>query len=384
MSGESVYVVGAGMARFGKFPAEVTLEKMAVSASREALVDAGCRVRDIDGVYFGTVLGGSVAGQRTGAQLGLTGQPVTNLENACSSGATAIRDAWLSVKAGLHDVVLAIGAEKMTDRISGGILADASDLDAALGMIMASNHGMSARRYMHDYGATRAQIAAVAVKNHAHSVHNPYAQYQHPVTLEQVLDARPIAEPLGLLDCSPISDGAAAIVIASEAGLARLGVTGRPPRILGVGLVSGTIHDGARSVNEEDISRRGGEEAWRISGVSPTDIDFVEMHDCFTIAEIVRMEGLGLIPRGEGGMWTEQGHTSIGGKLPVNPSGGLLSRGHPVGATGVAQACELTWQLRGTAGARQVEEARTALAYCKGGTVAGTDGASVSTLVMQA
>ena len=384
MSGKSVYVVGAGMVRFGKFPAEVTLEKMAVAASRKALADAGARVRDIDGIYFGTVFGGSVAGQRTGAQLGLTGQPVTNLENACSSGATAIRDAWLSVKAGLHDVVLAIGAEKMTDRISGGILADASDLDAALGMIMASNHGMSAQRYMYDYGATRAQIAAVAVKNHAHSVHNPYAQYQHPITLEEVLDARRIAEPLGLLDCSPISDGAAAIVIASEAGLGRLGVTGRPPRILGVGLVSGTIHDGVRSVNEEDISRRGGEEAWRISSVSPTDIDFVEMHDCFTIAEIVRMEGLGLIPRGEGGMWTEQGHTSIGGKLPVNPSGGLLSRGHPVGATGVAQACEVTWQLRGTAGARQVEHARTALAYCKGGTVAGTDGASVSTLVMQA
>jgi acetyl-CoA acetyltransferase len=237
---------------------------------------------------------------------------------------------------------------------------------------------------MHDHGATRAQIAAVAVKNHAHSVHNPFAQYQHAISLARVLEARPIADPLGLLDCSPISDGAAALVVANTAGLARLGLDRNHPRILGCGLVSGTLHDGTRSINEEDISRRGGEAAWNIAGIDPSDVDFVEMHDCFTIAEIVRMEGLGLIPRGEGGRWAEQGLTALGGKLPVNPSGGLLSRGHPVGATGVAQACELTWQLRGQAGGRQVAGAKTGLAYCKGGTVAGTDGASVTTLVMQA
>ncbi|MFC0447029.1 thiolase family protein [Rhodococcus jostii] len=385
MNANAVHAVGVGMVRFGKYPAEVTLEKMAVEAARSALSEAGSLAHDVDALYLGTVLGGSVAGQRVAAHLGLAGQPVTNLENACSSGATALRVASMAVAAGQHDLVLVIGAEKMTDRIKGGILADRTDLDAAMGMIMAANHAMSARRYIHDHGATRAQIASIAVKNHAHSVHNPYAQYQHAVSLKQVLEARTIADPLGLLDCSPISDGAAAIVIANQAGLTRLGLrAGDNPKILGCGLVSGTVHDGERSINEEDISRRGGQAAWELTGIGPDDIDFVEMHDCFTIAEIVRMEGLGLIPRGEGGRWAEQGHTALGGKLPVNPSGGLLSRGHPVGATGVAQACELTWQLRGQAGARQVEGARTALAYCKGGTVAGTDGASVTTLVMQA
>lgn len=379
----SVHVAGAGMTHFGKFP-NASLEQLGVRAIREALADAHASIAQVQAAYVGTVFGGSVTGQRVLAQLGATGIPVTNVENACSSGATAIRDAWIAVRSGLYDIVLAAGVEKMTDRVSGGILMDPTDLDTALGMVMASNHAMSARRYMHDHGATREQIAAVAVKNHAHSVHNPYAHYQRPVSLEEVLGARTIADPLGLYDCSPISDGAAAVIVCSRAGLEKLGLPMSAPRILGVGLVSGTHHDGERSINEEDISRRGGEAAWELSGIGPGDLDFVEMHDCFTIAEIVRLEGLGLIPRGEGGKWAQDGLTSLGGRLPVNPSGGLLSRGHPIGATGAAQACELTWQLRGQAGGRQVDGARTALAYCKGGTVSGTDGASVSTLVMQA
>lgn len=220
------------------------------------------------------------------------------------------------------------------------------------------------------------------MKNHAHSVHNPYAQYQTPVSLEQVLSARTIADPLGVLDCSPISDGAAAAVICSTAGLKRLGISAPRPVVRGIGLVSGTLRTGLYDLNEEDISRRAGEQAYAMAGIDPTDIDFVEMHDCFTIAEIVRMEGLGLIPRGEGASWTEAGQTSLGGRLPVNPSGGLLSRGHPVGATGMAQVCELYWQLTDQAGPRQVDGARLALAYCKGGTVSGTDGASVTTVVV--
>ncbi|MEU0465345.1 MULTISPECIES: thiolase family protein [unclassified Amycolatopsis] len=376
------HVAGAGMIRFGKYPADVTLERMAVGAARAALTDAGAELSQVDALYVGHVFGGPVAGQRVAAQLGLDGRPVSNHENYCASGATALREAWVALAAGLHDVVLVIGVEKMTDRVSGGVRPDPGDLDAAVGYVMAAGHGLSARRYMADHGATREQIAAVAVKNHAHSVHNPFAQYQRPVSLQEVLSARPIAEPLGLLDCSPISDGAAAMVLCSPAGLRRLGVTGSVPRMLGCALVSGSVRPGTGDVNEEDVSRRAAEEAWKLTGTGPEDIDLVEMHDCFTIAEIVRMEGLGLIPRGEGAAWTEAGHTALGGRLPVNPSGGLLSRGHPVGATGVAQACELTWQLRGTAGARQVEGARVGLSYCKGGTVNGTDGGSVTTLVM--
>lgn len=376
-----IYVAGAGMVRFGKYPAEVTLEKLATGAARAAMADAEVSARDIQAVYMGHVFGGPVAGQRVAVQLGLGGLPVSNHENYCASGATAIREAWIAIKAGLYDTVLVIGAEKMTDRVSGGVMPDPTDIDAINGLVMAANHGMSARRYMADHGAFREQIAAVAVKNHAHSAHNPYAQYQHPLSLQQVLDARIIAEPLGLLDCSPISDGAAAVVLTSATGLAKRDRQSAP-RIVGCALVSGAVVTPRSSINAEDVSRRAGRQAWEISGIGPEDIDVVEMHDCFTIAEIVRLEGLGLVPLGQGAVWTEHGHTAIGGKLPVNPSGGLLSRGHPVGATGVAQVCELTWQLSDRAGGRQVDNAGTGLAYCKGGTVSGTDGGSVTVVVM--
>lgn len=384
MSLVPAHVAGVGMIRFGKYPADVTLESMALGAAREAISDAGADLTMVDSLYVGHVFGGPVAGQRIAAQLGLDGRPVSNHENYCASGATAIREAWVALAAGLHDVALVIGVEKMTDRVAGGIRPDPGDLDAAVGYVMAAGHAMSARRYLADHGATREQIAAVAVKNHAHSVHNPYAQYQKPISLDQVLGARAIAEPLGLLDCSPISDGAAAVLLCTPAGLRRLGLGSTGPRVLGVGLVSGSVQTGLGDLNAEDVSRRAGEEAWRLSGVGPGDIDLVEMHDCFTIAEIVRMEGLGLVPHGRGAAWTAEGVTALGGRLPVNPSGGLLSRGHPVGATGAAQVCELTWQLRGTAGGRQVDGARAALAYCKGGTVNGTDGGSVTTVVMTA
>ena len=375
------YIAGAGMVRFGKYPAEVTFERLAVGAAREAMADAGVSTPDIESVYVGHVFGGPVAGQRVAAQMGLGGLPVSNHENYCASGATAIREASMAITAGLYDIVLVIGAEKMTDRVAGGVMPDPTDLDAINGLVMAANHGMSARRYMFDHGATREQIAAVAVKNHAHSVHNPYAQYQRPISLEEVLQARTIADPLGLLDCSPISDGAAAVVLCSTAGLAKLGRSSAP-RLAGCALVSGKLVTAEASINDEDVSRRAAQQAWNITGYGPEDIDLIEMHDCFTIAEIVRLEGLGVVPLGEGARWAENGNTALGGKLPVNASGGLLSRGHPVGATGVAQICELTWQLSGRAGQRQVDDANIGLAYCKGGTVSGTDGGSVTVLLV--
>lgn len=378
---KNVYVTGAGMIRFGKYPADVTLEAMGAQAARAAMGDAQAQPSDIEAVYVGHVFGGPVAGQRISTRVGLAGLPVSNHENYCSSGATALREAWIAVGAGLYDLVLVVGVEKMTDRIKGGVAPDPNDLDAAVGFIFAAGHGLSAQRYMTDHGATREQIAMVAVKNHQHSTANPYAHYQRPVTLDEVVSARPIAEPLGLLDCSPISDGAAAVVVASEEGMRRVGARSAA-RVDACALVSGTVQLGLPDINEEDISRRAGQEAYRISGIDPADIDVVEMHDCFTIAEIVRLEGLGLLPKGEGAALTEKGCTTLGGTLPVNPSGGLLSRGHPVGATGVAQVCELFWQLTDSAAARQVQNAQVGLAYCKGGSVSGTDGASVTTVVM--
>ncbi|MGG2819734.1 thiolase family protein [Pseudomonas aeruginosa] len=378
----SSFVAGVGMVRFGKYDPSVTFERLAVEAANGALRDAGASRKQIEAVFVGHVFGGPVAGQRVAVDLGVGGLPVSNHENYCASGATALREACLAIRAGLYDVVLVIGAEKMTDRIKGGVTPDANDLDAMQGYVMTAGHALSARRYMADYGASRDQIAMVAVKNHAHSQYNPYAQYQRPVSLDEVINARLIADPLGLLDCSPISDGAAAAVVCSAKGLARLGISSARPEVRAIGLVSGTLRTGHYDLNEEDISRRAGLQAYEAAGISPEDIDLVEMHDCFTIAEIVRLEGLGLIPKGEGAMWTANGKTSIGGALPVNPSGGLLSRGHPVGATGMAQVCELYWQLTGQAGQWQVENARLGLAYCKGGTVSGTDGGSVTTVVM--
>ncbi|MGL3337869.1 thiolase family protein [Pseudomonas aeruginosa] len=378
----SSFVAGVGMVRFGKYDPSVTFERLAVEAANGALRDAGASRKQIEAVFVGHVFGGPVAGQRVAVDLGVGGLPVSNHENYCASGATALREACLAIRAGLYDVVLVIGAEKMTDRIKGGVTPDANDLDAMQGYVMTAGHALSARRYMADYGASRDQIAMVAVKNHAHSQYNPYAQYQRPVSLDEVINARLIADPLGLLDCSPISDGAAAAVVCSAKGLARLGISSARPEVRAIGLVSGTLRTGHYDLNEEDISRRAGLQAYEAAGISPEDIDLVEMHDCFTIAEIVRLEGLGLIPKGEGAVWTANGKTSIGGALPVNPSGGLLSRGHPVGATGMAQVCELYWQLTGQAGQRQVENARLGLAYCKGGTVSGTDGGSVTTVVM--
>ncbi|HHG5537207.1 thiolase family protein [Pseudomonas aeruginosa] len=378
----SSYVAGVGMVRFGKYDPSVTFERLAVEAANGALRDAGASRKQIEAVFVGHVFGGPVAGQRVAVDLGLGGLPVSNHENYCASGATALREAWMAIRAGLYDIVLVIGAEKMTDRVKGGVTPDANDLDAMQGYVMTAGHALSARRYMADYGASRDQIAMVAVKNHAHSQYNPYAQYQRPVSLDEVINARLIADPLGLLDCSPISDGAAAAIVCSAKGLARLGISSSRPEVRAIGLVSGTLRTGHYDINEEDISRRAGLQAYEAAGISPEDIDLVEMHDCFTIAEIVRLEGLGLIPKGEGAMWTANGKTSIGGTLPVNTSGGLLSRGHPVGATGMAQVCELYWQLTGQAGQRQVENARLGLAYCKGGTVSGTDGGSVTTVVM--
>jgi acetyl-CoA acetyltransferase len=234
------HIAGAGMVRFGKFPADVTFENLAVGAARAAMADAGASTHHIEAVYVGHVFGGPVAGQRVAVQLGLGGLPVSNHENYCASGATAIREAWIAILAGLYDTVLVIGAEKMTDRVAGGVMPDPTDIDAINGLVMAANHGMSARRYMHDHGATREQIAAVAVKNHAHSVHNPFAQYQRPVSLTEVLGARIIAEPLGLYDCSPISDGAAAVVLCSKAGLRKLGLR-RTPRVAACALVVADI-----------------------------------------------------------------------------------------------------------------------------------------------
>ena len=297
------HVAGAGMIRFGKYPVDVTLESMGVDAGRAALTDAGATLTTVDALYVGHVFGGPVAGQRIAAQLGLDGKPVSNHENYCASGATAVREAWVALAAGLHDVVLVIGVEKMTDRISGGVRPDPNDLDAAVGFVMAAGHAMSARRYMADHGATREQIADGGGEE-------PRALGAQPVRAVPEAD-QPRAGAVGAArspsrwacwTAAPITDGAAAVVLCSPAGLRRLGDRrGRAEGARRRRWSAGRVRTGAGDLNAEDVSRRAGEQACELAGVGPDDIDFVEMHDCFTIAEIVRMEGLGLVPADEGG-----------------------------------------------------------------------------------
>ncbi len=373
-----VVVLGAGMTKFGKF-LETGIRELGRQAAWDALQDAGVSPRDIQAGYFGNAVLGVITGQTMCAgqlvfrEVGITGIPILNIENACASGSTALREGWLGVAAGIYDLVLVVGAEKLyaqdtaksTEALAG---ANDAEVEAAVGLTFPATWALRAYRYMASYGATRAQIAQVSVKNHRHGAWNPRAQYQRPVTVEEVLKSRPIAEPLTVLDCSPIGDGAAAAVLCAREVAARYSAHGI--RLAASVLTTGT-YEPLRDITFNELEHRAAQEAYAAAGCGPEDVDLAEVHDCFTIAELLRIESLGLCPRGEGAAWTERGETTIGGRIAVNPSGGLLAKGHPVGATGVAQIAELVWQLRGEAGPRQVPGARVGLAHCSGGGIGG-------------
>jgi acetyl-CoA acetyltransferase len=374
-----VYVVGVGMTRFGKHPDRDAVD-LAVEAVNEAVRDAGLDRRRIQAAYCGHVYGGMMLGQKVLARTGLAGIPLANVENACSSGATAIREGYLSIRAGEYDVVLAFGTEHLTTRFRGALTPGEEDLEGALGMTMPAVYAMRAVRHMAEFGTTREELAYVSVKNKRNASLNPYAQFQNPVTVEDVLNSRPIADPLRLLDCCPVSDGAAAVVLASERVVAQLG-RGRAVRLAAASLRTGTVEVGLPSMAFEPLTRATAQDAYERAGVGPEDVDFAEVHDCFSIAEVLRVEGLGLYPVGEYPKRAARGEADIGGRLPVNPSGGLLGKGHPLGATGVAQVVELVRQLRGEAGPRQIEGARVGLAHCRGGKAAGIEGAACTVLI---
>jgi acetyl-CoA acetyltransferase len=246
---------------------------------------------------------------------------------------------------------------------------------------MAAQYSMRFRLHREKHGTTREQVAMVSVKNHRNSIHNPNSQYQKEFTLEDVLASRPIVEPaVNLLDACPIGDGAAATIVVSEERASRYG--GRSVSLRTVALNSGKAQEEDADITFESITAEAGQLAYEAAGVGPQDIDVAEVHDCFSMAEVLRVEGLGFCAPGEYGPLIERGHWNIGGKMPINPSGGLLSKGHPLGATGVAQVAELTWQLRGDGGARQVDGAKVGLAHCRGGTVYGTDGGSCTVAIV--
>ena len=372
-----VAVIGVGMTPFGK-SIETPIKELGRRAVWDALQDAQISPKDIEIAYCGNACLGVITGQTMVLgqiilkEVGIGGIPITNVENACASGSSAFREAWVAVASGMYDVALAIGAEKLyagDPRLSTQALAGATEVEyeANLGLTMPGHWALRAKRFMEKYGITREQLAKVSVKNHHNGCLNPRSQYKRECTVEEVLSSRTIADPLTLLSCNPLGDGAAAAVLCSARVAAQH--TTKPVWVAASALATGS-YDLQREVARNQVEEKCGRIAFDMAGIGPEDLDLAEVHDCFTIAEFMRVEGIGLVPEGEYGHWLDQGWSDIGGRLPINPSGGLLAKGHPVGATGVAQVAEVVWHLRGQAGQRQVEGARTGLAHCSGGGVA--------------
>jgi benzoylsuccinyl-CoA thiolase BbsB subunit len=370
MSLAPAYVIGASMVRFGKHP-DVTQSVLGAHAAIGALQDAQISEAEVEAAFVGSQWGGSMVGQRILKQTTMLGMPITNVENACSSGSTALRLARIMVGAGLHDVVLAIGVDKLSAQ-AGPLPRHPEDFDGSLGLSPPALYAMRARRYMHDHGATEADLASVCVKNRGHAVDNPYAQFRAETSIDEVLGSRMIADPLTLLQCCARADGAAAVVVASET-VARRSRDRQPIRILASAQCSGKYMPGYRDMTVPEITERCAAKAYAEAAIGPGDLDFAEVHDAFSIAELLYYEALGLCKRGEGVRLIRDGSTAIGGRIPVNVSGGLIAKGHPPGATGIAQVFEAVQQLRGMAGSRQVSGARLGLTHCTGGGVSGLD-----------
>ena len=363
-----VYIIGAGMTPFGKHP-DKSLRELGREACLHAMRDAGLGPRDIQAGYCGNALAPAIQGE-TGVgqnvfwEVGIRGIPVINIENACASGSSALREGWQTVTGGFCDTVLVMGVEKTV--MPKGTMLDVgtTELEVRLGDVFPGYFAMVAQKHMERYGTTLEQMARISVKNHFNGTLNPYAQFQKPLNVEEVLNSPMVAEPLTLFACCPNSDGAAAVILSSnEKGPT---MNGRAVRVAASVQTTGT-YDNQRDLTGWEMERRAAEQAYRMASVGPEDLDVLEVHDAFTICEIVHYEGLGLCRPGEGGRLVEEGVTELNGKIPVNPSGGLLAKGHPVGASGVAQVVEIVWQLRGEAGKRQVENARIGLAQIMGG-----------------
>jgi acetyl-CoA acetyltransferase len=391
-----IYIVGVGMTPFGRY-LDRPIKEMTRAVVTDALADAGADVADIEAAWFSNAAQailegqGSIPGEIALRNMGIQQIPVTNVENACASASTALDVAATWLEAGRGGVALAVGAEKMfhEDRakmfsvFDGGW--DVHDVAAATDRLLALGQGVSdpdgeedtgqrsvfmdvyaalAKFHMKSFGTTQAQLAAVAAKNHAHSAHNPLSQYREAMTVDEVMAGRKVSWPLTLPMCSPISDGAAAAIICREEELDRFDRS-RAVKIHATALRTGSDRDPQEF--DRHITHLAARDAYDRAGLGPEDMDVAEVHDATAFAEIQQVENLGFCEFGQGGALTESGATSIGGRIPVNPSGGLESKGHPVGATGLAQIFELTTQLRGEAGTRQVAEAKFAVAENGGG-----------------
>lgn len=390
------YIVGVGMTKFEKPESrDWQYWDMAKEAGSAALADAGVDYGLVEQVPVGYCFQASTAGQRAAYELGLSGVPVYNVNNNCATGSTALMMARQFVEGGINDCVLALGFEKMKRGALGGG-ADGGDFTTSPVArhygIMAAGHGFemspptaqifgnAAREHMERYGTTAAQLAAVGAKNHRHSANNPNAQFQDVYSVEDVLAAKPIHDPLTKLQCSPTSDGAAAALVVSERFVVRHGLHDKAVEIVAQSMTTDTEASFASGscidVVGKPMTAAAARQVYEASGLGIEDVDVVELHDCFSINELLTYEALGMCGDGAAGELVESGATTYGGRWVVNPSGGLISKGHPLGATGLAQAAELVWQLRGEAGARQVPGAGVGLAHN-----IGLGGAAVVTLL---
>jgi acetyl-CoA acyltransferase len=395
---EDVYIIGVGMFRFGKYP-EKSIKQMTAEVLENLLADCPVDKKDIEAAWYSNSFWGIVTGQHSIrgqvalTPLGIQGIPVMNVENACAGATSAVNGAYLGIRAGAYDVALAIGVEKMYNPENKQAMFDMfmsnTDVEFIRGILdafMADEkkkaeeskgksggggarspfmdiYAMAARMHMDRYGTTQEQLATIAAKNHYHASLNPLAQYQMDMTVEEVLNDRPVSFPLTRSMCAPMGDGATAALLCSGKALKRF-EGARPVKVLASVLTSGSIPtDGSMDLIGERLSKR----AYEAAGLGPEDVDVAEVHDATAFGELLQTEELSFCGEGEGGPFAESGATKLGGKLPVNTSGGLECRGHPIGASGIAQLVELVTQLRGEAGKRQVEGARIAMAENGGG-----------------
>ena len=373
---ERVYVIGVGMTKFEKPGRREGWDypQMAKESGTRALDDAGIDYAEVEQAYVGYVYGESTAGQRAVYELGMTGIPVVNVNNNCSTGSTALYLAAQAIRGGLATCTLALGFEKMQPGSLGSTFDDREQpmMRHLLALAEIQEFAMPAapymfgaagREHMARYGTTAEQFAKIGYKNHKHSVHNPYAQFQEEYSLEDILAARSVYDPLTKLQCSPTSDGSGAAILANEAFVDAHGLSDQAVEIVGQSMVTdvpGTLEsESAITLVGAQMTQRAARNVYEQSGIGPDDVDVIELHDCFSTNELITYEALGLCGEGEGGKLVDNDDTTYGGRWVVNPSGGLISKGHPLGATGLAQCSELTWQLRGTAGKRQVERAAT-------------------------
>ena len=377
-----VAIIGVGSTVLGKFPEKLPYQ-LGAEAAKAAIVDAGIPPEKLQFAYCANLYGGMVIGQAVLGGIGVTDIELINVENACTGGATALRKAWWDIASGLYDIGIAIGVESITTSpIAGQLIPPArGDITGELGMNMVAKFALTQRRYMDTYNVSLEDIAQVSVKNHHNGCLNPYSQYKKELTIEEIVNSRPICEPITLLQCCPSSDGAAAAILTTR-DIAKK-YTSKPVIIAASALKSGDYSFRWEDITFSDMTHKCANQAYEMAGIGPEDVNVCELHDAFAVNELMHYVELGFCKKGKEVRLLLDGVTELGGRLPVNASGGLLSKGHPVSASGVAQIAEIVWQLRGQAGERQVNNAKVGLAHVIGGEVTGLESGAVAVHILK-